>query len=136
MKLVESRTRLEKQVILRNTLTVRFNSHTNYIPRPLTLRKIMYFHVFPGFSHENLFKNVPTIALIILQQSGAPRPLPTQFSNFFQIFIILHILPIFFNLHVVHGVHIVHSRPSLELTSTVYFKTKFSKHEVFLIIVS
>ena len=45
---------------------------------------------------QNLFKNVPIIALIILDQSGPPPTTPNPFSNFYRFsyfYIFLHILP-------------------------------------------
>ena len=42
---------------------------------------------------QNPFKNLPTIALIILHQSGPPPTTPAPFSNFFPIFMILNIFP-------------------------------------------
>ena len=39
------------------------------------------------------FKNVPTLALIFLDQSRPPPTTPNPFSNFFPIFIFLHISP-------------------------------------------
>merc|ERR1711924_399323 len=56
-------------------------------------KKMIPLFFFKESLGQNQFKNVPTIALIIFHQSGAPPTTPSPFSNLFPIFIFLQIFP-------------------------------------------